>query len=107
MLKKFLTTIYLLALSSTPTHAYPVWATAIARSQCEYMAMGIGWKTSVDQSLRDNAHWMDEVLNNRQLAAKVIVRAAYDMCPNIYQAVFQEYENQQPTKPAYLNEFKL
>lgn len=106
MLKKILTTAYLLTLTATPTQAFPVWAEAIARSQCEYMAMGIDWETSVEQSLRDNDHWIDEVLRNKQLASKVIVRVAYEMCPSVYQKVFLEYENKQ-TQPVYRNEFKL
>ena len=93
MLKKFLLTTYLLTLTTTPVQALPIWAMAIARSQCEYLAMGIDWETAVDQSLRDNAVWSDEFLNNKT-ASKAIVYAAHELCPNLYQSAFQEYERQ-------------
>ena len=106
MLKKFLTAAYLLALTATPVHALPFWATAIARSQCEYIAMGVDWETATDQALRDNEIWADEFLRNQQLSAKAIVTAAYEICPVIFRQAFDEYERkqQQPVAPAFRNQ---
>jgi len=101
MLKKILTTIYLLALTSTPTHAYPVWAELIAKSQCEYFAMGFDLETAIEYSLRDNLHWGDEFLNNK-VAAKVIIYAVHEMCPNLQRKAIEG--DRQKTKPAYRNE---
>jgi hypothetical protein len=100
MLKKILFTGYLLATTALPVQALPIWAELIARSQCEYMAMGVDWETAIEQSLRDNAHWADEFMHNRPLAAKAIVHAAYQICPAVYGQAYQDYERQQETKPA-------
>ena len=71
----------------------PVWARLIARSQCEYLAIGVDWETAVAQSLHDNSHWADEFTTS-PIAAKAIVHAAHQICPGIYQRAFQEYERQ-------------
>lgn len=99
MLKKFLLTTYLLTLTAMPVQALPIWAMAIARSQCEYLAIGADWESAVDQSLRDNRHWASEFTNNK-MAAKAIVYAAHELCPNLYQSAFQEYERQK-AQPVY------
>jgi hypothetical protein len=101
MLKKFLTTAYLLALTAMPVQALPIWAMLIARSQCEYLAMGVDWESAFDQSLRDNEVWADYFLNNKT-ASKAIVSAAYQTCPNLYQEAFLEYERQK-SQPVYNN----
>jgi hypothetical protein len=98
MLKKFLLTTYLLALTSTPTQAYPIWATAIAKSQCEYFAMGFDLETAIEYSLRDNLHWSEEFLNSK-VAARVIVYAVHEMCPNLQQKAIEG--DRQNAQPAY------
>ena len=98
MLKKFLTTIYLLALTTTPVQALPIWAELIARSQCEYMAMGVDWETAIAQALRDNFYWFDEVRAS-PIAATTLVYAAREACPAVYQKSFDEHQRQQETQP--------
>jgi hypothetical protein len=108
MPKKFLLTTYLLALSSTPTHAYPVWAELIANSRCEYLAMGFDFEVALRQALRDNSHWLDS-MPETEVAAKVIQYATYSACPELAKKSIDEWlqKTAKPTQPVYRNEFKL
>lgn len=104
MLKKILFTGYLLATTALPVQALPIWAELIARSQCEYMAMGVDLETAVAQSLRDNMHWFDEVQAS-PIASKTIAYASYELCPSLFQKASEEYlrkleTEQHQTKPA-------
>ena len=92
MLKKLLLTTCLLTLTPLPTQAYPIWAKAVARSQCEYLAMGAEWEESIEQALWDNAHWSDEMVRNKKLAGRAIAHAAYETCPKLYMEAFEQHE---------------
>jgi len=97
MLKKILTTIYLLTLTTTPVQSAPYWsapywAVEIASSQCRYLAMGLDWETAIDQSLRDNRFWIEEMTIHSETSARAIVFAAHQICPNLYRRSFQEHK---------------
>lgn len=93
MLKKLLSTTYLLALTATPTYAqaYPIWATAIATNQCNYIANGYTWDAAIDQALIDNVRYADEFSKDKN-ASKYIVEAGYQICPELLRKAFTEYE---------------
>lgn len=92
MLKKILTTVYLLTLTTTPVQSAPYWAVEIASSQCRYLAMGLDWETAIDQSLRDNHYWIEEMAIHSETSARAIVFAAHRICPNLYRRSFQEHK---------------
>lgn len=103
MIKKILFTSYLLAITATPVHALPYWAKAIARSHCEYMALGIDWDKALEQSLYDNSVWDAEFTRDTELSAAILTRAAVQLCPNIYHQSFEQYERQK-SAPAFRNQ---
>ena len=71
---------------ATPSQALPLWAESIARSQCEYYAMGVGFPEAFKQALRDNNHWSDEIQQaGHKIAAKAIMAATYDRCQKLQQ----------------------
>lgn len=95
MLKNFLTAAYLLTLTATPVHALPYWATAIAKSHCEYMSMGIEWDKALEQSLHDNSVWDAEFTRDTDLSAAILTRAAFQLCPAVYRQSFDEYQRRE------------
>lgn len=74
-----------------PTQAYPIWATAIATDQCQYIADGYTWDDAIDQALQDNIRYADEFTTNKN-ASKFIVEAGYQICPELLRKAFAEYE---------------
>lgn len=100
MLKKFLTTAYLLTLTATPVNATPLWAKAIAVRHCEYLAAGYGWEQSMQQSLLDYWRFVPDPDTNSATNAQTITEAVYEVCPNLNTAAYQEHE-QRFTKPTF------
>ena len=77
-----LTATCLLSLSTTQVaQALPVWAEEIAKSQCEYLAMGFDLKDSTEQALWDNSHWSEEFGRNPKMSATAIAYAGRRLCP--------------------------
>lgn len=99
MLKKILTTAYLLTLTTTPTQALPIWAEAIARDHCEYLDLGAEWDDSIEQALRDNRHWIEE-MNANPMASKATFAAIVNRCGELDLQMFREYKARQETQPA-------
>ena len=92
LLTTCLLTTCLLTLSTAPTQAYPVWAKAVAQSQCEYLAMGAEWEESLEKALWDNIHWIEEMSRNEEQAGHAIAYAAYKTCPDIFMQAFRRHE---------------
>lgn len=91
-------TVSLLALASFATsslvaparvNAMPVWATSIARSHCEYLAMGAKWDDAIRQSLRDNLHWLSEFNAAGDLGTKAVVYSINNTCPTLNDKAFK------------------
>ena len=75
---------------ATPSQALPLWAESIARSECEYYAMGIGFPEALKQALRDNSHWSDEIKKaGSDIAAKAIMVATFDRCRELQQDAYK------------------
>jgi hypothetical protein len=100
MLKKFLTTVYLLALTATPVNAAPFWAEAIAIRHCQYLITGADWETAIEQSLRD--YWAIVEQVPQDTLSKTIVYAVEDACPSLNNAAYQRYKQQ--SRPAFRNQ---
>jgi len=74
---------------ATPAQALPLWAESVARSECEYYAMGVGFPEALQQALRDNSHWSDEIQQaGYKIAAKAIMVATYDRCRELQQEAY-------------------
>jgi hypothetical protein len=63
--------------------AGPVWADMIARSHCEYLAMGINWKKSIEMALSDNSTWMSELTAAGNHASTIILYSITSRCNNL------------------------
>jgi hypothetical protein len=75
---------------ATPSQALPLWAESIARSECEYYAMGVGFPEALQQALRDNRHWSDEIKEaGSGIAAKAIMVATFDRCQKLQQDAYK------------------
>ena len=75
---------------ATPSQALPLWAESIARSECEYYAMGVGFPEALQQALRDNSHWSDEIQQaGSKIAAKAIMVATFDRCSELQQDAYK------------------
>ena len=75
---------------ATPSQALPLWAESVARSECEYYAMGVGFPEALRQALRDNSHWSDEIQQaGSSIAAKAIMAATYDRCRELRQDAYK------------------
>jgi hypothetical protein len=74
---------------ATPAQALPIWAKAVARSECEYYAMGVGFPEALQQALRDNSHWNDEMQQaGYKISAKAIFVATYNRCGKLQQDAY-------------------
>lgn len=74
---------------ATPAQALPIWAEAVAQSECEYYAMGVGFPEALQQALRDNNHWNDEIKQaGPKVAAKAIMVATFDRCRELQQDAY-------------------
>jgi hypothetical protein len=96
MLKKFLFTCYLLAITATPVNAAPFWAEAIAIRHCQYLVTGADWDTAIEQSLRDYWEIVQQV--PQETLSKTIIYAVEDACPSLNSAAYQRYKQQ--SRPA-------
>ena len=78
---------------ATPSQALPLWAESVARSECEYYAMGVGFPEALRQALRDNSHWNDEIKEaGSDIAAKATFTATYNHCPELRQDAYKAYK---------------
>ena len=100
MLKNFLISTYLLAITATPVHAAPIWAEAIAVRHCQYLVAGADWETAIEQSLRDYWHLAQFV--PEETLSKTIVESVEDACPGLNSAAYDAYKAK--TKPAFRNQ---
>ena len=51
--------------------------------------MGVGFPEALQQALRDNSHWNDEIQRaGSKLAAKAIMVAGYDRCRELQQDAY-------------------
>jgi hypothetical protein len=71
-----------------PVHAMPIWATSIARSHCEYLAMGAGWNEAIRQAMRDNSHWLSDLNSAGDLGSKAIAHSINNICPALNTKAF-------------------
>ena len=83
-MKKLILTATLFTLSITQVQALPIWAEEIAKSQCEYLAMGFDLKDSTEQALWDNSDWSEEFTRNPKMAATAIAYAGRMLCPALF-----------------------
>ena len=67
----------------------PIWATSIARSHCEYLAMGAGWDEAIRQALRDNSHWLSDFNSAGDLGPKVVSYSINNICPALNTRAFK------------------
>ena len=75
--------------ATTPAQALPLWAESVARSECEYYAMGVGFPEALQQALRDNSHWNDEIQQaGYKISAKAIFVATYNRCRELQQEAY-------------------
>lgn len=84
MLKKFLTTLALLTLSTSTAQALPAWAYFLAISQCDYMELGLNWVDSATYALRDNRAWFSDFPEDKTLFTQIWLRAGLKECPVLY-----------------------
>ena len=78
---------------ATPSQALPLWAESIARSECEYYAMGVGFPEALQQALRDNSHWSDEIKEaGSDVAARATLTATYKHCLELRQDAYNAYK---------------
>ena len=74
---------------ATPSQALPLWAESIARSECEYYAMGVGFPEALQQALRDNSHWSDEIQQaGPDIAAMSTMAATFARRRNLHEAAY-------------------
>jgi len=74
---------------ATPAQALPLWAESVAQSECEYYAMGVGFPEALQQALRDNSHWNDEIQQaGSSIAAKAIMVATMQRCRQLQQDAY-------------------
>ena len=75
--------------AATPSQALPLWAESVARSECEYYAMGVGFPEALQQALRDNSHWSDEMQQaGYKISAKAIFVATRNRCGELQQNAY-------------------
>ena len=75
--------------AATPSQALPLWAESVARSECEYYAMGVGFPEALQQALRDNSHWNDEMQQaGYKISAKAIFVATRNRCGELQQDAY-------------------
>ena len=78
---------------ATPSQALPLWAESIARSECEYYAMGVGFPEALQQALRDNSHWSDEIKEaGSDIAARATLTVTYKHCLEIASRRLRSYK---------------
>ena len=78
---------------ATPSQALPLWAESVARSECEYYAMGVGFPEALQQALRDNSHWSDEIKEaGSDIAARATLTATYKHCLELRQDAYKAYK---------------
>ena len=107
MKKLLLTATCLLSLSTAQVaQALPIWAEAIAQSQCEYLAMGFGFLESTEQALRDNSHWYEQFTYNKEISAKAIALAGRRLCPALIDRALTAPKAPQ-TQPQFKNQQSL
>jgi len=107
MKKLILTATYFLTLSTAQVaQALPIWAEAIAQSQCEYLAMGFGFLESTEQALRDNSHWYEQFTYNKEISAKAIALAGRRLCPALIDRALTAPKSPQ-TQPQFKNQQSL
>jgi hypothetical protein len=72
--------------------AGPVWADSVARSHCEYLAMGIGWKESMDMAFSDNSHWASEISSAGKNSSRIILFSIFNRCLEMNNEAFKVYQ---------------
>ena len=56
--------------------------------------MGVGFPEALQQALRDNSHWSDEIKEaGSDIAAKAIMVATFDHCRELQQDAYKAYKN--------------
>ena len=90
------------ALSAVPAQATPLWAWAVANSQCKYMRAGVPWEKSMKAALADNSHHLDEMEQASRLgvAGTAITIAVKEQCPKVLYKVYGQHQKQQQQKAA-------
>ena len=82
--------------AAAPSQALPLWAESVARSECEYYAMGVGFPEALQQALRDNSHWSDEIKEaGSDVAARATLTATYNHCLELRQDAYDAYKRNQ------------
>ena len=56
--------------------------------------MGVGFPEALQQALRDNSHWSDEIKEaGSDIAARAIMVATFDRCQKLQQDAYKAYKN--------------
>jgi hypothetical protein len=94
MLKPSLIAIAFVGALSTPALALPFWAEKIARSHCEYLSIGLDWRTALSQSFKDNEHWRNEMPTDSSILSRIVMSAIDQECRYLEQKAFVKFQQQ-------------
>ena len=81
---KLFTALAALTLIAAPNaNALPIWAKTVATSHCEYLAMGAAFDEALQQSIRDNDHWLADMNAAGSLKGRAINAAIQNKCNDL------------------------
>ncbi len=94
---KLFTTIAAAAVTfaAVPAQALPIWATVLAQSHCEYLAIGANWEEAIIQSHHDNSHWNSEIEAARKrnnLSEKATLAEIHRICPALNREAWSKFD---------------